>query len=132
MKYLSGFKFRLPVVLISVFTAMTILNGCQKTYTDMSNTGGNNDGGGAAGPGANEVFIQGFAFTPSTITVTVNTTITWTNKDTAPHTVTADGGAFTSVAFGINGTYSFKFTTAGTYPYHCAIHPAMTGTVIVN
>ncbi len=132
MKNSSGFKFRLPVVLISVFTAMTILNGCQKTYTDMNNTGGNNNGGGTVGPGANEVFIQGFAFTPVTITVTANTTITWTNKDTAPHTVTSDSGVFGSATLGTNGTYSFKFTTAGNYPYHCAIHTTMTGTVIVN
>lgn len=132
MKNLSGVKFRLPVALISAFTLMTILNGCQKSYSDPYNTGGNNNNGGNGGPGANEVFIQGFAYSPSTITVTVNTTITWTNKDAAAHTVTSNSGVFTSEALGTNGTYSFKFTTAGTYPYHCAIHPTMTGTVIVN
>jgi plastocyanin len=83
-------------------------------------------------PGANEVFIQGMAFNPSSITVSVNTTITWTNKDGVAHTVTSTTGLFDSGGINPNGTYSRQFTTTGSFPYRCTIHPSMTGTVVVN
>ena len=78
-----------------------------------------------------------FAFSPATITIKVGTTVTWTNNTSAPHTVTSDDG--TSFDSGINnpisasgGTYSFTFTKAGTFTYHCSIHPFMKATVIVQ
>ena len=83
-------------------------------------------------PGPNEVFIQGKAFDPGTITVVANTTITWTNKDGVAHTVTSNTGLFDSGTINANGTYSHMFSTAGTYPYHCTIHPSMTASVKVN
>jgi plastocyanin len=86
----------------------------------------------AAIPGANEVWIQNMAFNPSSITISVNTTIKWTNKDGVAHTVTSNNGVFDSGNISANGTYSHQFTTAGTYPYHCTIHPSMTGTIIVK
>lgn len=95
----------------------------------------NNMGGGPGaptGPDANEVFIQGNGFSPSTRTVAANTTITWTNKDSTPHTVTSDIGAFDSGTINTNGTFSHTFTTAGTYSYHCTIHTSMTASVIAN
>ena len=85
-----------------------------------------------AGPGANEVFIQGSAFNPVTITVAAGTAITWTNKDGVAHTVTSDTGAFDSGTMATNGTFSHTFSTAGTFAYHCAFHPGMTATVVVN
>jgi plastocyanin len=74
------------------------------------------------------------AFTPATVTITVGQSVEWVFKDANPHTATADDGSFSSVASGLsNGqTYSHTFTKAGTYPYHCAIHPQMHGTVIVH
>jgi len=83
-------------------------------------------------PGTNEVLIQDMAFDPVTITVSANTTITWTNKDAVSHTVTSNTGLFDSGNIQANGTYSHLFDTPGNYPYHCIIHPEMTGTVIVN
>lgn len=80
----------------------------------------------------NEVFIQGMAFNPATITVAANTTITWTNKDAVAHTVTSDTGLFDSGTILTNGTYSYTFSTAGTYPYHCTSHSSMTATVKVS
>lgn len=81
----------------------------------------------------NTVKIASFAFTPATITVPVGTTVTWTNEDTASHTITADDGTtFNSGNIAKGGTFSFTFTTAGTFPYHCAVHPSMTATVIVT
>lgn len=114
-----------------LFVTILIAGGCKKTTYDMPGTssGGNPP---SAGPGTNEVFIQGLAFDPATITVPVNTAITWKNKDSMGHTVTSDAGAFASGTLGLNGTYSHTFTTAGTYPYHCALHTYMTAVVIVN
>lgn len=82
--------------------------------------------------GANEVLIQGMAFNPVTLTVAVNTTVTWTNKDGFAHTVTSDTNLFNSGTIGANGIYSHTFSTAGTYPYHCSFHAGMTATVVVN
>jgi amicyanin len=86
----------------------------------------------AAPAAANAVNIADFAFVPASLTVTVGTTVTWTNKDEDPHTVVADGGAFRSQALGAGGAYSFTFPAAGTFDYVCSIHPFMRGSVVVT
>lgn len=78
------------------------------------------------------VDIQNFAFSPATITVPVGTTITWTNRDSADHTVTSRSGVFNSGTLSPNDTFSFTFNTPGTFDYFCRIHPSMTATVIVT
>lgn len=64
-----------------------------------------------------------FAFSPQTLNISVGTTIIWKNNTTAPHTVTSDNGVFNSGAISPGGTFSFKFTQAGTFAYHCDFHP---------
>lgn len=80
------------------------------------------------------VKIQNFAFSPATITLVigVNNTVTWTNMDSVIHTVTADGGTFGSNDLSNGQTFTFTFTTPGSYGYHCSIHTYMKGTVIVK
>jgi plastocyanin len=74
-----------------------------------------------------------YAFSPATLTVPKGTTVIWTNKSDAPHTVTSDNGAFTeSSNLSENQTFQTTFTTAGTYTYHCEIHPSMKATIIVT
>jgi plastocyanin len=85
-----------------------------------------------AAQGADEVWIEGSAFNPVTITITANTTVKWTNKDGMAHTVTSDTGDFDSGNLDANATYSHTFTTTGTFPYHCSYHSLMLATVIVN
>ena len=80
--------------------------------------------------GGSDVTIQNFSFNPSSLTVKAGTTVTWTNKDSATHTVTGSGWESGELPTGT--TYSHKFDTAGTYAYHCSIHPSMTGTIIVQ
>jgi plastocyanin/predicted lipoprotein with Yx(FWY)xxD motif len=76
--------------------------------------------------------IASFAFSPTSVTVAVGTKVTWTNSDTTGHTVASDTGLFNSPNL-INGdSFSFTFTTPGTYAYHCSIHPSMNGTVTVQ
>jgi plastocyanin len=134
MKNLNGSKNRFVLGITLLFAILMISGSCNKSsYNNMIGmTGGTGGTGGSSGPGANEVFIQGMAFNPSTITVTAGTTITWTNKDAVSHTVTSSTALFNSGSIGANGTYSFTFATAGTYAYYCAIHPSMTASVTVN
>ena len=72
-------------------------------------------------------------YSPPTITVIlgVNSTVTWVNNDVAPHTVTATGGSFNSGNLDSGQSWSFTFTTPGTYTYYCSYHPWMKGTVVV-
>ena len=88
----------------------------------------------AASPaGGNAVAIDNFTFEPQTLTVPTGTTVTWTNHDDVPHTVTSDDKTtFASKGLDTDDTFSFRFTTPGTYPYFCSIHPVMTATVIVK
>ena len=116
MKNLVVSKSKFLISMAILFSILSIINSCKKT-TD---------------PGTNEVFIQGMAFGPSTITVTSGMTITWTNKDGVPHTVTSNTGLFDSGTINANGTYSHLFSTAGTFPYKCTLHPSMTASVVVN
>ena len=76
------------------------------------------------------VIIQNSVFTPPSTTVNVGETVTWTNRDGLDHTATANNGAFNKTV-PANTSVSFTFAIAGTYAYHCAIHPSMTGTIIV-
>src|SRR5215212_28057 len=78
------------------------------------------------------VSIKGFAFNPPNATVAPGTTVTWVNDDQAPHTATANDGAFDSGTLQPGQSYSFVFDKPGTYAYHCNIHPDMTGTITVS
>lgn len=78
------------------------------------------------------VAIANFTFSPATITVKKGTTVTWTNQDTAPHTVTGTNGGPSSGNLSQGQTYSFTFNTVGTFNYFCAIHPMMKAVVIVT
>jgi plastocyanin len=74
-----------------------------------------------------------YSFSPATLTITKGTTVTWTNKSDAPHTVTSDNNAFTgSGNLAENQTFQMTFTTAGTFTYHCAIHSYMKATITVT
>ncbi len=78
------------------------------------------------------VSIANFSFQPATITVPVGATVTWTNNDSAGHTVTANDGSFKSDRLESGATFSQTFAKAGSFAYHCSIHPGMTGTVSVH
>jgi plastocyanin len=79
------------------------------------------------------ISINDFAFKPQTITVKAGTTVTWTNKDGTQHGIASPNNAFArSKALNPNDSYSFTFTTPGTYNYFCFIHTSMTGTIVVE
>jgi plastocyanin len=79
-----------------------------------------------------EVKIDNFTYNPQQITVKAGTTVTWVNHDDIPHTVTSKTGAFRSKAMDTDDKFSFTFATPGSFPYFCALHPHMTGSIVVE
>ena len=79
------------------------------------------------------VEIKGMKFQPSPITLARGDTVQWTNRDAMAHTVTADNGEFDSgKTLGKGESFSHTFPDAGTFWYHCEIHPSMRGQVVVT
>lgn len=77
--------------------------------------------------------IKGFKFAPPAVTVPVDTTLIWVNRDEETHTVTSTTGAFGSLGL-INNDDAFgqSFATPGTYEYFCRLHPFMKAAVVVK
>lgn len=86
----------------------------------------------SAAAASQTVQITDSAFATPVLTIQVGDTVTWTNADDRPHTVTAGDGSFDSGNIDEGGTFSFTFTTPGTYAYLCQYHPDMTGTIVVE
>lgn len=76
--------------------------------------------------------IVDFTFSPASVEVTEGTTVTWTNQDSAPHTATGDNGEFDTGQLAQGGSASVTFDTAGTYAYHCEVHPNMVASIVVT
>lgn len=84
---------------------------------------------------AEEVVIYNYKFDPPTLTVSVGKTVTWFNRDIAPHTATHRSfgdEAFDSGSLGHLATFSHTFRTPGSYPYLCIFHQGMMGTIVVQ
>jgi plastocyanin len=129
--FVSKSSFLLGVGLL--LAIMTISDSCSKgSMAYVTGTGGAVGSKGSDGPGVNEVWIQNLAFNPPTITVAAGTTITWTNKDATTHHLVSSQAPFDSGDMGSGATFSYKFSSSGSFFYYCSIHPSMTGTVIVN
>ncbi len=79
-----------------------------------------------------EVRVDNFTFNPQTLTVPVNSTVTWMNKDDIPHVIASNDGLFKSKALDTDQSYSFTFTKAGVYEYFCSLHPKMLGRIVVR
>ena len=78
------------------------------------------------------VQIKGFKFVPVDIIVKAGDTVTWTNEDSAPHTVEDSDKILSSDELSKGDAYSFTFTKPGKYGYICGIHPSMKGSVMVQ
>ncbi|HEY2678944.1 MAG TPA: cupredoxin family copper-binding protein [Steroidobacteraceae bacterium] len=81
---------------------------------------------------AGQIQVKDFMFTPSTLTVSAGSKVTWVNKDDEPHTVVSDSGMFRSAALDTDESFSFTFDKPGTYHFTCSIHPRMVGTIVVK
>jgi plastocyanin len=78
------------------------------------------------------VDIAGLAYAPAAVTAKVGDVITFTNQDAAPHTATLDDGGCETERLAKGDSGSLTFAAAGTYPFHCAIHASMTGTIEIT
>jgi plastocyanin len=90
----------------------------------------------AAQPAAaatHSIAISGYTFSPAAMTITAGDTVTWTNDDQAPHDVTTTSGpvAIHGSTMSKGQSWSYTFTTPGTYSYICSIHPDMTASLTV-
>ena len=72
------------------------------------------------------------AYAPDELNVAVGTTVTWMNTDSVAHTSTSDAAGWDSGIVVPGGQFSAAFRSTGRFSYHCAIHPGMIGTVVVN
>ncbi len=78
------------------------------------------------------VTIADFAFSPGSITVQAGATVTWLNNDSVAHTATGDNGEFDAGQIAPGGSATITFDTAGTFSYHCTLHPNMTASITVQ
>ncbi len=130
------------LVLVAVLALLALATGCgsgsdsgaspSATAAPPATSGSATTSGSAAPSGGSTVEINNFMFTPMSLTVPVGATVTWKFDDSTQHTVTADDNSFASSPMGSGQTFTHTFTTAGTVPYHCSIHPSMTATIIVK
>jgi amicyanin len=111
-------------VLLLAIAAVAFSSGC----TGQPSQPGTN----ATGQG-NNVVISGYAFSPQQLQIKAGEKVTWTNQDSAPHTVVSDSGSeLSSPSLSTGQSYSHTFAAAGTYNYHCSIHKSMKGTIVVE
>ena len=123
--------FMVSVVGLLVFSSCS--NSSSPTSSYGSGSGGSSGGGSGSGgnPSPGTVDMIYTSFTPSSLTVAKGSTVTWMNQDGVTHDPTSDTGDWNlSVAPGTSKTETFN--TAGTFKYHCTIHPYMTGTIVVQ
>lgn len=125
-----------------IMTAALLLLGALASYAMVAHPGGmwnmqdmhrSMMGGGADTSGAQvtqgatqqPVQIRDFTFTPGNLQIPVGATVTWTNYDSAPHSATADDGAWDTGTLNKDEHASVTFNTPGDYSYYCTVHPNM-------
>lgn len=113
-----GFEFTIPITLARYFGSRAAAGAAQPET--------------AAAGEAVVVDIQGLQFRPARLEVEAGTTVVWANRDEVAHTSTAGEGEWDSGLIEPGQSWSRTFDRPGTYPYHCTLHPFMTGAVIVR
>jgi plastocyanin len=132
---------RLKAVLAPVLIALSLViaawGGSGDDVTTAESTATTTESSGSA-PAPNgeaqrseKVEIVEFTYGPDPVTVQTGGKVIWVNRDTAPHTATADDGSFDTGTIERDKLGSETFKEAGSYPYFCEIHPTMHGTVEV-
>ncbi len=79
-----------------------------------------------------KIEIKEYNFIPASLTIPVGTKVTWVNRDEIPHTIDDSNKLFRSPALDTDESYSYTFTTPGTYQYGCRLHSHMAGNIIVT
>jgi len=76
--------------------------------------------------------IENFKFEPARLEIAAGDTVTWSNGDDELHAVVSDDGSFRSGGIDGDATFAHTFEKPGTYAYRCALHPQMSGTIVVH
>lgn len=125
--------------LAGVSFALMIAVACGSDYSTPPTTPSPAPAPAPPGGAASAVTIQARAealgnraYAPAELDVAVGTSLTWTNNDSEGHTADSDAPGWNSGIIPPRGTFSVTFQTAGTFPYHCSIHPGMVGRVTVR
>jgi plastocyanin len=144
-------KALLPVLALLAVTGLLtlIVAGCgddegedgagavtEPTETEDTTGGAADEAGGETAPSGDavrsaKVEIEDFAYAPDPVTIEEGGKVTWINRDSDPHTATADDGSFDTGTLEEGKLGSESFKEPGTYAYTCTIHPEMEGTVEV-
>ncbi|HEY2434358.1 MAG TPA: hypothetical protein VGI12_16915 [Vicinamibacterales bacterium] len=109
---------------------LLIISGCGSSYSTPTTPTTPSGNGTPVSIVSGASVLTTTAFSPSPVTVAVGGSVTWTNHDNTTHTST--GSTWNSGSIAPGGNYTMSFPTAGTFSYHCSIHPGMTGSVTVQ
>ena len=100
-------KIGLSFLVLLTFSALYIV-GCKKEEKGS--------------PGPNEIWLEYKAYNPSQLVIAPGTTVTFTNKDNANHTVTSAAAKFDSGTIKSGSTFSYTFNDLGTHYFYCNFH----------
>lgn len=106
-----------------------------RSYGGASNSSPQNGAAptvGSQATGGNAVSISNFSFSPAALTVKVGDKVTFTNNDSVGHSVVADDGSFDTGIIAQGQSQTVTFAKAGTFNYHCSVHPSMKASVTVQ
>jgi plastocyanin len=127
------------LLLVSILVLMIALAACSTQTTPVSPQPtaypieSNSSAESPAAGDTLEITIVNFSFSPNEVTIKKGTTVTWTNQDSVIHTATSDTGIFDSGNLSQGQSFSYTFSTAGTFPYVCTPHKAnMKATIVVT
>jgi plastocyanin len=106
---------RIFILYVAAVLALAVTGASQSTSTATKN-----------------VAIRAAGFAPANVTIATADAVKWTNRDTKNHQIVANNGSFVSPTIAPGKSYTRTFNTAGTYRYHDALHPSLTGRVVVT
>jgi plastocyanin len=129
----------MPLKLVGFAAGLMFLAACGSSTAPAGGGGG---GGGGCTPTATKICMAGLSFSPSTLTVSAGTSVTWENGSNTTHTVTSATGStlvYDSGNIGVGSVFSQTFNAPGTYHYYCKFHgldgnppSGMAGTITVQ
>lgn len=115
-------KYLLGVIAVIVVIAVAVLFYRPRPHSSVS----------APTPAGNTVLISNFSFNPATLTIKAGDSVTFTNNDSVGHSVVADDGSFDTGILAQGQSKTLVFSKAGTFAYHCSVHPSMKAAIVVQ
>jgi len=117
--------------LMVLTAALLWMTGCGQSTTPTS-TSPSATGNSSVSIVAGSRTLTTNAFSPNPVAISQGMSVTWMNNDSITHTSTGNNGEWDSGSLAPGASFTKTFSSAGTFQYHCAIHPGMVGTVTVR